>query len=441
MFTYYLQLALTSLRRNRGLTALMILAIALGIALCIVMMTSYHIASSNPLWWKNDSVYSVTIDSWDPDRPANDDRPELPPSLLTFRDGVWIQQNLPAKHKVLMYKGMAVVSRPEGKFDPTRAITRLTTRDFFATFDVPFLYGGPWDARGDTEMLPDIVLSKSLNDQAFGGENSVGKTILWRDREFRVVGVIDTFRPTPFYYDLNNGEFSDQDDAFVPFAWHDVVEFDLAGNLNCWKSEAIESFAGLKASECVWLMMWAEFANDAERVSFQARLDNYVRDQKKLGRFQRPLNNRLANVGDWLAVNEVVGEERRVMVALAFAFLAICLLNVIGLLLAKFLNAASSTGVRRALGASRADVFWQHLVEASVISLVGALLGLVLAAAGLLGLREYYESAESPLAQLVRFEATSVLWAIALALLAGLGAGAYPAWRIGRLPPAMYLKS
>ena len=41
------------------------------------------------------------------------------------------------------------------------------------------------------------------------------------------------------------------------------------------------------------------------------------------------------------------------LVGLAFAFLAVCLINTVGLLLAKFLNAAPITGVRRALGASR----------------------------------------------------------------------------------------
>jgi putative ABC transport system permease protein len=441
MFGYYLQLALASFRRNRGLTALMVLAIALGVALCIVMMTSYHIASGNPLWWKNDSVYSVTIDSWSADAPALDERPELPPSLLTYRDARWIQENLKAKRKVIMYKGMAIIASPDNKFDATRAITRLTTSDFFAMFEVPFQYGSGWEARGDTEMLPVIVLSKTLNDEIFKGENSVGKTVLWRDREFRVIGVLAAYEPTPVYYDLNNGAFGDQDDAFVPFAWHDNVQFDIGGNLNCWKNEPIESFDNLKNSECVWLMAWAEFAGTAEREAYQTQLDNYVRDQKKLGRFARPLNNRLTNVGNWLEANEVVGDERRVTLALAYAFLAICLLNVVGLLLAKFLNAAPSTGVRRALGASRRDVFWQHLVEAGVVALAGALAGLALSAVALSALRAVYAAAQSSLALLVRFEPASIAWAIGLALLAALFAGTYPAWRIGRLPPANYLKS
>ena len=61
--------------------------------------------------------------------------------------------------------------------------------------------------------------------------------------------------------------------------------------------------------------------------------------------------------------NQVVGTDNKAMLIMAFAFLAVCLVNTVGLLLAKFLNAAPIAGVRRALGASRRDIFWQHLTE------------------------------------------------------------------------------
>ena len=46
-------------------------------------MTVHHGMSSNPLWWKNDRVYAVTLDSWDPEQPADDKHPDLPPPQLT----------------------------------------------------------------------------------------------------------------------------------------------------------------------------------------------------------------------------------------------------------------------------------------------------------------------------------------------------------------------
>jgi putative ABC transport system permease protein len=149
-------------------------------------------------------------------------------------------------------------------------------------------------------------------------------------------------------------------------------------------------------------------------------------------------------VDQWLIDNNVVGNDDRVLVGLAFAFLAVCLLNTVGLLLAKFLNNASITGVRRALGASRKQVFMQHLVEVGVISSIGAVLGLALGGLLLMGLRSLYtvDPTDAGGTQaLAHVDMTSVVTALVLAFLATIAAGLYPAWRIGRIPPASYLKA
>ena len=104
--------------------------------------------------------------------------------------------------------------------------------------------------------------------------------------------------------------------------------------------------------------------------------------RRRSGRFPRPLNNRLYDVDQWLDRNEVVQKDNRVLIGIALLFLAVCLVNVVGLLLAKFLNAAPLTGLRRALGASRKDIVRQHMVEVLLIGLAGGLLGLLLAIGG-----------------------------------------------------------
>jgi putative ABC transport system permease protein len=190
--------------------------------------------------------------------------------------------------------------------------------------------------------------------------------------------------------------------------------------------------------------MWVELPDQEAHDRFKAFIDNYAMEQKKAGRYERPLNNRLTKVDQWLVDNEVVGNDDRVLVGLAFAFLAVCLLNTVGLLLAKFLNNAPLTGVRRALGASRRQVFLQHLVEVGVISTIGAVLGLALGGLLLLGLRALYtvDATDAGGTQaLAHVDMTSVVTALALAFFATLAAGLYPAWRIGRIPPATYLKA
>jgi putative ABC transport system permease protein len=444
MFGYYLQLAVRNLKRNPGLTVLMIGAVALGIAVCVMTLTMYRAMSGNPIWWKNDVLYAVTMDFWDPNEDFFDSKPGLPPSQLTYRDAMAVWESDIPMRTVVMHKAVGVLSTEDGAARPDRVLTRVTSADFFAAFDVPFQYGGTWTDQADRGPEPVLVISRAMNEKFFGGANSVGKRIRWNDREFRIVGVRDHWQPLPTFYDVNNGSLEEPEEVYLPFGWSVALELPSAGNTNGWKPEEINTYQDFINSESIWLQMWVELQDAATRERFQAFLENYATEQKKSGRHQRPLNNRLTPVDQWLIDNEVVGNDDRVLVGLAFAFLAVCLLNTVGLLLAKFLNNAAITGVRRALGASRRQVFMQHLVEVGVISGIGALCGLVLGGLMLMGLRALYtmDPMDAGGTQAIaHVDVGSIVTALALALFATVAAGLYPAWRIGRIPPAVYLKA
>jgi putative ABC transport system permease protein len=447
MIGYYMRLALKGFGRSPGLTALMVCAIALGIGVCVVTLTVYHAMSGNPIWWKNDRLYAVTMDSWDPNKPADLKRPQLPPSQLTYKDATYLSASNIPERKVVMYALQSVLTGGVAESKPLPVSTRVTTSDFFAMFDVPFLYGSGWNSSADRGPDPVIVLSREQNKKLFGGTNSVGRTVRWNDREFRVVGVLDQWFPKPKFYDLNNETFNTPEDVYIPFGWTNVLEqYPNGGSTDCWKPETIKSFKDFLSSDCVWTQMWVELPSAAVRERMQAFMDTYWAEQRKAGRFPRPRNNRLTNVGQWLADQGVVRNDNRMLVGIAFAFLAVCLINTVGILLAKFLNGAAIAGVRRALGASRREIFIQHLVEVGVLASAGALLGLALGALGLWGVYLLYNISDTPgshggYRELTHFDTVSILWALALAVLSALAAGLYPAWRIGRLPPAVYLKS
>jgi putative ABC transport system permease protein len=447
MLAYEMRLALQSFTRNPGLSALMVGAIGLGIAACIVTMTVYHAMSGDPIWWKSDRLYAVTMDNWDPNQPYNRSRPQQPPPQLTYTDAQHIADSgIPRRH-VIMHKDLSVITGGAAQNRPEPVTTRITSADFFAAFDAPFLYGGGWRAAADTAPEPVIVLSKKENEILFGGTNSVGRTIRWNDREFRIVGVLDEWAPRPLFYDLNGDPFGVPEDTYIPFGWTEALQrMATAGSHSCWRSEVMHTFKDYIDADCTWIQMWVELPDARSRERMQTFLDSYWAEQRKAGRFERPRNNRLTPVKQWLVDQQVVQNDDRILVGLAFAFLVVCLINTVGLLLAKFLNAAALTGIRRALGASRRQVFTQHMVEAGLLAGAGALLGLVLSAGGLWGLRALYsvEAAvygASGQQELAHFDIASVVIAMALAVVAALAAGLYPAWRVGRLPPAVYLKS
>jgi putative ABC transport system permease protein len=291
-----------------------------------------------------------------------------------------------------------------------------------------------------------VVLSKEQNEKLFKGRNSVGRTVRIGEREFQVAGILAAWHPVPRFYDLNSGSFggfNDPEDIYIPFGWTLVLEkLPSGGTSSCNDERPHITFKDFLGAECVWMQMWVELPDRASRSHMQVFMDGYWADQHRTGRFPRPRNNRLTNVGDWLQEQGVVSNDSRILLALSFAFLGVCLINTVGLLLARFLNGAAITGVRRALGASRRQIFAQHLTEVGLIAVTGAALGLMLAAVALTVLHARMDSlGVGDYADVVHFDMIGVWWAILLAFGSTLAAGLYPAWRVGRLPPARYLKS
>ena len=185
--------------------------------------------------------------------------------------------------------------------------------------------------------------------------------------------------------------------------------------------------------------MWIEVRKPSERNSYLQFLDAYAEEQKALGRFQRPLNNRLNSPAEWLADREVVDDNVSVLLSIAVLFLVVCLLNTIGLLLAKVMRRAKDICLRRALGASKKALFSQYIIEAGIIGSAGGLLGVGATWLGLRGIENLYADYEF-IQYLVRMDWTMVLLAVVLAVLSALGAALYPTWRACNITPASQLR-
>ncbi len=171
-----------------------------------------------------------------------------------------------------------------------------------------------------------------------------------------------------------------------------------------------------------------------------AFLDAYAESQKELGRFPRPLNNRLSNVMEWMQIEEVVDDDVQVLLGLAVLFLVVCLLNTIGLLLAKIMRRSGDISLRRALGASRHAIFTQYIVEAGLIGLAGGVLGIGMTWLGLQGIKGLYGDFDF-ISRLVTMDWVMIFAAIGLAVISALGAAVYPTWRACSIQPASQLKT
>ena len=437
MFGYYFDLALRSLKRNRGLTALMIVAIAFGVGASMTTLTVLHVLSGDPMPGKSDKLFYIQLDP----RRANSFRPgEEPADQMTRFDSEALLRAARGDKQAMMVGGRAAIEPDRGgvgRFLPFDVDSRWTSADFFPMFDVPFVAGGPWSAVEDQRATRVVVITSALAEKVFGSTEVVGRPMRVEGVEMRVVGVVGEFRPVPHFYDLNTDDFGLGDQLFVPFSVATELKLHISGSMNCWgDGEPIPDQRALDAP-CDWIQFWVESDTAAKARAYADFLVSYSEDQAKVGRYQRPPNVRMRDVREYLDFKKVVPNDVKLQTWIALGFLLVCLVNTVGLLLTKFLRRSGEIGVRRALGASRREIFVQLLVESGMIGLVGGALGLGLAWLGLFAVRHQPTS----YADLAHLDVPMLAITFLLAIVSSLFAGMLPAWRGCQVSPAIQLKS
>ena len=439
MFAYYLGLAVRSLRRNVLLTSLMIVAIAVGIGASMTTLTLFRAMSRDPIPDKSARLFTPQIDNLGPSRMARmvSLGADTLPEQLSYADATNLMNAHAAARQSAMYTTGVAFIPDDVRLQPDQVKVRAAYADFFAMFEVPFRFGAPWSAADDESHAQVVVLTRDLNDKMFGGANSVGKTVNLDGRRYRVAGVMERWDPLPRFYDLNGTQFGKAEELYLPFTRAIEEHMPTWGNRNC-SGEALPGWEGQLRSECVWLQFWAELPSVGDAPRYRAFLDAYAADQRRIGRFAWPPHTRLNDVTQWLTREHVVGDQYRVLVFTAFSFLFVCLMNAMGLLLAKIMGRIGDISVRRALGATRRAIYAQYLIEAGVIGVGGGLLGLALTLLGLFGLRALLSE---EVGRLTHLDGGDVGIAALLAVVGTLFAGLYPTWRAARCQPAWQLKA
>ena len=436
MLGYYLQLALRSFRRNKALTALMVLAVALGIGASMTTLTVFYVLSGDPIPEKSGKLFYPRIEprtlgktgKLDPD----------PMEQMTRFDAEELLRQKRGDRQAVMSGGAARIL-PEGQAGkPFRARARYTSADFFPMFEPPLVAGRAWSAAEDEARARVAVIDQELATKLFGAASPLGRSFRTPEGSFEVIGVMGKWNLNPRFYDMSNRQFGGTEQVFLPFSTSVELRMPTQGSMWCWGdgSSGPEGARSVNAP-CAWLQYWVELGDPAKVAAYRQYLVDYSEQQRRAGRFERPANVRLDDVMGWLEFKQVVPDDVRLQTWLAFGFLLVCLLNTIGLLSAKFLRRAGEIGVRRALGAPRIEIFKQCLVEAGCVGAAGAVLGLGFAALGLWLVRQQPDD----YAQLARLDAPMLAVTFALALAASLLAGLLPAWRAMQIAPALQLKA
>jgi putative ABC transport system permease protein len=437
MLGYYIRLAAKNLRQQIGLTILLMGAIGIGIGASMTMITVLHVMSGDPLPSRSARLFVPWMDP----RPVPNGQPVFGDAedALTYPDAMALLSAARGTHQAAIAGGRPLVRSSPAEQTVKAAFeqARYVTADFFPMFGVPMLSGRPLDASDIERRAHVAVIDATLSQRLFGTADGTGHRLRVGDADYDIVGITNGWRPQPLFYGsmLDHGFFGDPDTVFLPLTTAMDMALEISST-SCFGAHALPGDRH-KSPNCTWLTLWVELPDAKAVTAYKAFLEGYQRDQHTHGRFPKNEPTRLYGMTAWLDHAHLAPNDLALQLWLAICFLAVCLVNIVALLMVKFMRRSGEISVRRALGARERDIFAQFAIEALVIGVGGAVAGLLVTEFGLWSVRQRPDE----YANLAHLDTTMLVATVGLAIVSALLAALLPAWRACKVPPALQLKS
>ena len=440
---YTLETGLRGCLRHPRTMALVVLTLGLGLASVMTMLTLLSVLGADPLPGVSHKLHIAWADSRAAAKSGETDSygdgTPVPP-LWKLADARAMQQLRPDIRQTALVTAPVTVANIDGSSSRNVSAT-MAIGPMLSMFAVPLRHGRFWTPEEEASRTPVVVISRALSQRLLGREDGTGGEVRLGNHTFRVIGISERWAPRPrphFLPSSDAGWRGDGDEVFVP------AEAALASGIEISSTRVCDGagFGGFRFDQvnvdhCRWLVLWAELEDAQQQRSYAQSLQSFAADRHAAGIFARPASTRLLSMPQWLHHNRVVPDSVRLNLWLAIGLLVLCLVNVAGLLAARFLRRSNEHGVRRVLGAPRRAIIASCMVESTLAGLLGGLMALPLTLAGLWLMRQQGE-AYAPLA---RLNPTLFVTLLLLALLTGVLVGLLPAIRAARQEPALQVKT
>jgi putative ABC transport system permease protein len=329
---------------------------------------------------------------------------------LSFKDLRVIQANLDNISAVTARK----------RFTPTKLLPRPIGGDMPTVYGVTPAYieignlrvasGRFFDASETAAAAPVAVLGEAAAATLFGADDPVGQYVKVNEQWFQVIGVAGP--QLTVQSDVAGLPAQDRNNLIYVPLYSSVFRLEDGQS---WRKDEIDG---------VYLQMKSGADIPAAAALLRGILDVAHR-----------------GAGDFTIVSpaELLAEQRRtqrifemVMVAIASISLLVGGIGIMNIMLASVLERTREIGVRRAIGARQKDVVRQFLIETTIISLTGGVVGILLGVglSQLIGVLAGWSTIVTT---------ASIVLAFGVSVAIGIVFGLYPAVRASRLDPVKAL--
>src|SRR5829696_1488269 len=302
----------------------------------------------------------------------------------------------------------------------------MTDPDFFEVFDVTTVQGSPKQTMGKPYQA---VLTESTAKKFFGNENPIGKNFKYNNDFNITVGAIikdfpgNTHLPASLILSFSNDEKYLQTS---PTHYGSV-----SGG-----STFIVLPKGKKSTNTLQKSIRSIYDKNINNDPFMKERENSYADVEIQPLRDIHFNSKYSGGGQW--VKAISTAWLWFFGSVGLAVLILACINFINLSTAQALTRAKEVGVRKSVGAGRAQLIGQFLFESVLLTLLSGILAVVIAKSSLPYINNMLEKT-------IVFDLWNspglLLTLFAGILMTGLFAGIYPAWVISKFNPVSILKT
>ncbi len=406
MLRNYLRIALRTLRKRAGYTLINVGGLGLGLACCfLIVLFIQHELSFDRFHAKADRIYRLTYTSEGSDQHMANSAAGFAPLL---------EANVPEiEHAVRIENFRAPYLRTST--GETRRVPGMALVDpaFFQVFDFDLVRGDPATVLADKYA---VVLSETTAEALFGDADPLGQSISYDGRfDLTVTGIMaDMPENVSFAFDYAS-------------SFHLVTEFQ--------GPEELEGFTNYNYNTFLLLQP------GTNPQALEAKIQDVVRAHRGPESQYIPILQPLTDIHLNTSLIYDFGTSRSprylyVFGAIAAFILLIACVNFMNLATARAAQRAKEVGVRKTLGAFKAQLIGQFLGESVILSVFAIVLGLTLAVA----LIPVFNEAMGSAIALRMAQVKTLALLVGIGLFAGLLAGSYPAFYLSAFNPSRVLK-